>query len=82
MKATLEFTLPEEEYEYAAAIKGVASLCVLDDLLGELRNAVKYNSGPLSEASEVDEAVNMITLEKVRDYIWELRNIYGVPNSD
>jgi len=82
MKATLEFQLPEEEDEYTAAVKGTASLCVLDELLRELRAAIKYNSGPLCETLEVGEAVNMATLEKVRDYIWELRDIYGVPNND
>jgi hypothetical protein len=82
MKATLEFQLPEEEYEYTAAVKGTSSLCVLDELLRELRNAIKYNTGPLCETLEVDEAVNMITLEKIRDYIWELRDSYGVPNNE
>lgn len=82
MKATLQFQLPEEEYEYTAAVKGTASLCVIDELLRELRNAIKYNSGKLRETLEVDEAVNIITLEKVRDYIWELRDTYGIPNND
>jgi len=82
MKATLQFDLPTEEYEFEAALKGTASLCVLDELLKEIRNALKYNSGPLREPLADNEAVNMITLEKVRDYIWELREDYSIPECD
>jgi hypothetical protein len=82
MKATLEFDLPTEKYEFMAAVKGTASLCVLDELLNEIRNSLKYNSGPLREPLTDNEAVSMITLEKVRDYIWELRESYGIPECD
>jgi len=85
MKATLQFTLPAEEYEYNAAVKGRAALNVLDELLAELRNAVKYNSGTFRRDESVDEAISNAcynTLEQVREYIWTLRDLHSVPSED
>lgn len=85
MKATLQFTLPEEEYEYNAAVKGRAALNVLDELLAELRNAVRYNGGTFRQDESIDEAISdacFNTLEQVREYIFTLRDLHSVPIED
>lgn len=85
MKATLQFTLPEEEYEFNAAVKGRAALNVLDELLAELRSAVKYNGGTFRQDESVDESISNAcynTLEQVREYIWTLRELHGVANEE
>lgn len=85
MKATLQFTLPEEEYEFNAAVKGAASLRVIDELLAELRTAVKYNGGTFRQDESVDESISNAcynTLEQVREYIWTLRDLHNIPSED
>ena len=42
MKAILEFTLPEEDVEYRAAVDGMKALAALSDLRDILRNEIKY----------------------------------------
>ena len=85
MKATLQFTLPEEEYQFNAAVKGRAALNVLDELLAELRNAVKYNGGTFRQDESVNEEISNAcynTLEQVREYIFTLRDLHSVPIED
>jgi hypothetical protein len=83
MKATLEFTLPEENIEHACAVKGLDTLFVIDELLNEIRKSLKYNCGAFHRSDEDDERVNEVridTLEKVRSYILELRDNYDIPH--
>lgn len=79
MKATLEFTLPEENFEHTCAVKGSETLFVLDELLNEIRKCLKYNCGVFHRPDDDDE-VCMETLEKVRDYVLELREDYNIPS--
>lgn len=85
MKATLEFNLPEEEYEYTAAVKGTCSLQVLDLMLNELRNAKKYNGGKFCQSDTADPSVKAACdtlIDEFQRYIWELRTEHGVPYID
>jgi hypothetical protein len=83
MKATLEFTLPEENLEHACAVKGLDTLFVIDELLNEIRKSLKYNCGAFHSSDKDDERIDearIDTLEKVRSYILELRDNYNIPN--
>ena len=83
MKATLEFTLPDERTEHIAAVKGIDAILVIDDLLNEIRSFLKHGGGEFREWRD-DEGVTQkgcdATLEKVRSYIWELRKDNEIPD--
>lgn len=50
MKATLEFTLPDESAEYNDAMRGVRYRIAIQDCLNELRSKLKY--GDVGEGVE------------------------------
>jgi hypothetical protein len=50
MKATLEFNLPEEQYEHEYAVHGVDALLLISDLEGELRAMVNDDCGEFKES--------------------------------
>lgn len=84
MKAVLEFNLPEERTEHIAALKGMDSILVIDDLLNQIRYFLKHGTGEFKEWRDY-ETGNVVTacdhtLEKVRDYIWELRKHNEIPD--
>lgn len=66
MKAILEFNLPEEQYEHQAALLGSAALLTIDDLLGEIRNKIKYGAGYFENSDNE-------TLETVRKFLIEAK---------
>jgi hypothetical protein len=49
MKATLEFTLPEEQVEFDCAVDGVKWMSAMWDLDQWLRNQLKYEAEQLSK---------------------------------
>jgi hypothetical protein len=49
MKATLEFTLPEEQVEFDCAVDGVKWMSAMWDLDQYLRKKIKYESEEMSE---------------------------------
>jgi hypothetical protein len=63
MKATLEFTLPEESEEHQLAVDGIKWRGVVSDILEELRRERKY-----TDISEADLAYN----EKISEKIYQL----------
>lgn len=83
MKATLEFTLPEERTEHICAVKGMDTILILDELLNEIRSYLKHGSGEFKqwrdEEGETHTACDA-TLEKVRSFIWELRRDNEIPD--
>ena len=84
MKATLEFALPEEHSEHIAAVKGMAAILVIDELLNEIRSYLKHGAGEFREWRD-EETGNLVTgcdhtLEKVRSYIWQLRTDNEIPD--
>lgn len=72
MKAIIEFQLPEEEAEHSYALAGTDALLAIDDVLNEIRSCLKYDSGQL-KGSDYD------TLEKVRDFICDVRQARRLP---
>jgi hypothetical protein len=72
MKAILEFDLPEDSHEHAYAISGVDALIVIEDILNEIRNKLKYDGG-------VFKNCDADTLEEVRDFIVEAKQSKNLP---
>ena len=60
MKAILEFNLPDDQYEYDMASKGVAMYNVLWELKSELRSMLKYGDLPDAQYEIV---------EKIQDFL-------------
>jgi hypothetical protein len=84
VKATLEFTLPEERTEHIAAVKGMDAILIIDELLNEIRSFLKHGAGEFREWRD-EETGNLVTgcdhtLEKVRSYIWQLRTDNEIPD--
>lgn len=83
MKATLEFTLPEERTEHIAAVKGMDAILIIDGLLNEIRTFLKHGGGEFHEWRDFEGQTHTAcaaTLEKVRSYIWELRKDNEIPD--
>ena len=72
MKTTLEFNLPEEKADLDYALAGLDALLVISDILSVCRAKLKYDSG---EFKDCDDA----TIEKVRDFIVELKQYKNLP---
>jgi hypothetical protein len=72
MEAILKFNLPEEKSDHAYAVAGLDALLVISDILSECRSKLKYESG---EFKDCDDA----TIEKVRDFIVELKHHRNLP---
>lgn len=58
--ATLNFNLPEDEFDFKCAVKGAAAVSVIDETLNQLRQWIKYGH----EFKTPDEA-----LEAVREFM-------------
>lgn len=83
MKAFLEFNLPEEEPEHLAAVKSVDSILLIDDLLNEIRDFLRYGSGEFQEWKDENETLqtaHAATLEKVRAFIFAQREERQIPD--
>lgn len=53
MKATLEFTLPEEEVEHLDALQGSQAKRVILEVLNMLRDASKYRGQSVTDIDEL-----------------------------
>ncbi len=76
MKATLEFSLPEDQAEHSYALAGADALLAIDDLLGEIRNKLKYDGGFFKEWTDEDGVAQKgddATLERVLALIVEIK---------
>jgi hypothetical protein len=72
MKATLEFNLPEEQYEHEYAVHGVDALLLISDLEGELRAMVNDDCGEFKKWQNEDGEEckgDYETLHRVWDFI-------------
>ena len=45
MKATLTYNLPDEQFEFDAAMKGVKAQSILLEIDQEMRGIIKYKAG-------------------------------------
>ena len=91
MKATLEFSLPEEEPEHKYALAGLDALLVIEDILSEIRSYLKHGDGEFkefyadiwnddtSEYCKTRMQACEYTLEKVRDLICEMKQNRNLP---
>ena len=66
MESILKFSLPEEEQDLKYALAGCSALICISDILNEIRAKLKYDSGCFKDCDDS-------TLEKVRDYIVDLK---------
>ena len=69
MKVTIEFNLPDEEYEYRNSVKANEMYNALRDMKNSLRNTLKY--GELSGAEYK-------TMESIQDKFFEILNEYEI----
>lgn len=69
MKATLEFNLPEENYDHLCAVHGHTAILVLFKILNAMREELKYNV-------LTDEQYTIIEGERSR--IIEIIDEYGL----
>jgi hypothetical protein len=91
MKAHLIFNLPEEEPEHKYALAGADALLAIEDLLNEIRSFLKYGAGEFGEFktevwnddTEQYETKTVSgcqhTLEKVSEYLYELKQSRRLP---
>lgn len=54
-KATLTFSLPDEQEEYKTAMRGIDYYCALEDVRNVLREKVKYAELPADQAKFAEE---------------------------
>ncbi len=91
MIATLQFTLPEEEPEHKYALAGTDALLAIEDISNEIRSFLKHGDGEFRDfqADVWNEETNQFdkktmsacpyTLEKVADFIYELKKNRNLP---
>ena len=65
MKATLEFTLPEEDTEHRTALNGARYLGIIYDVRSWLRSALKYNDTLSKDTRRAYEQVQKLIMEAV-----------------
>lgn len=59
MRATLEFSLPEQEYEFRAAVAGVRLLAQLDEIKQVVRSHLKHGD-PKDSAAKIEEIRELV----------------------
>jgi len=55
MKATLTYNLPDEQFEFDAAVKGMKAQSILLEMDQEMRAIIKYQDGLLPEVYDMVE---------------------------
>jgi len=55
MKATLIYNLPDEQFEFDAAVKGTKAQSILLEMDQEMRSIIKYQDGLLPEVYDMVE---------------------------
>ena len=68
MKATLEFSLPEEEPEHRYALAGVDALLLISDLENEIRAKLRYDTGEFKEFDSKRYDDDGVTSERVQGH--------------
>lgn len=72
MKATLKYKLPEEQAELDYALAGVDSLLVIEDILNEIRSALKHGGGEFQNCDTQD-------LETILEFILTKKQERNLP---
>ena len=71
MKMTLEYD-ETERYEHEVACKALDILILLDAIDSELRTALRYDGGEFA-------GLDVNSMEKIREWIWEQRTKRNIP---
>jgi hypothetical protein len=71
MKFILEFD-ETESYEHEVCCKSLDILLLLDNLDSEIRSALRKECGEFAK-------LDVETLEKIRDWVWEQRHFRNIP---
>ena len=71
MKMTLEYD-ETERYEHEVACKALDILILLDAIDSELRTALRYGGGEFA-------GLDVNSMEKIREWIWEERGKRNIP---
>ena len=71
MKMTLEYD-ETERYEHEVACKALDILILVDDIDQELRSALKHDGGEFA-------GLDVNSMEKIREWIWEQRTKRYIP---
>jgi hypothetical protein len=64
MKATLTYNLPDEQFEFDAAVKGVKAQSILLEMDQEMRAIIKYQDGLLPEVYDMVERLRDLLRSK------------------
>ena len=65
MKATLTFTIPDEQAEFDAALRGREALTILHEIDQRLRSLLKYGSPTVEESRLAESIREMIPAELI-----------------
>ncbi len=66
MRATLEFTLPDDQEEHAIALRGRASQSALWDIAQAIRSRLKYGENVSAEERNTLEEIRAL----IPAYVW------------
>jgi len=64
MKATLTYILPDEQFEFDAAVKGTKAQSVLHEMDEHLRAIIKYEDGLSTETYDKVQSIRDFLREK------------------
>ena len=64
MKATLTYNLPDEQFEFDAAVKGAKAQSILLEMDQEMRAIIKYQDGLLPEVYDMVERLRDLLRSK------------------
>lgn len=64
MKATLTYNLPDEQFEFDAAVKGIKAQSILLEMDQEMRAIIKYQDGLLPEVYDMVERLRDLLRSK------------------
>ena len=78
MKAKLEFDLPDEQYEYSCATKGVKLWSLIKEIDTELRSLIKYDNGFGKSSDEFSKMSPGDSASFLRNWIWESFSDEGI----
>ena len=68
MKATLQFELPEEGYEYMRAVHGSDYACIIDNILSTIRNKLKYDDKITEQEAEIYESIRDMIVQEISEF--------------
>ncbi len=67
MKAILEFNLPDEVVEFRSACKGADAVCVIESIIKQTRDWLKYGH-EFKTANDALEEIRKFIYEELEDY--------------